>query len=479
MQEPSGAISSREASPGAAPVSSDDEVANLERLLTEKSREASALGTELARHRRLLREALERLGTTTSVELAALRRSRDAAVQRAIEAELGRAALAFELDETRAGLQTVPASEAVRELRGLYARVAQLEEADEAQRARLLLADHDGEFARLRIQQLERQLVEENERFELTLMRIRKVGDIAPPATSGLRGQLDGTRARMIESEQAFRSAFERAQNLAGPLREVQDELAKVHAESAELAVLCQARGAEISALGRELGREQQAVRSLEGQLGAAIEAQQVERRAREADVQAWMERLHELEAAPERQSEATHAAPTDSGINLQRWARELREFLGSVRHPLVQLAAALEDPSSGRVRPAMAHAEDGQADSTAPGTQFDAAAAVAFDDKLRASESRIAELEAALSASSGQAREGGLSVLKGELIDTRADAARLSDDLVKERTRRRKLVFTVRALQAASESGEAPGPWIEELIALLNEGASVPPSGH
>jgi hypothetical protein len=283
----------------------------------------------------------------------------------------------------------------------------------------------------------------------------------------------------MIESEQAFRSAFQRAQESERPLRDAQDRLAKVHAESAELAVLCQARGAEISALGRELGREQQAGRALSGQLATAIEAQQAERRAREADVQSWMERLHQLEAASQLQIEALPAAPADSAISLPRWARELREFLGTLRHPLVQLEAALEDPSGRRVSPAMAHAEDGQADTTAPGTQFDAAAAAALDDKLRANESRIAELESALSATSGQAREGGLSVLKGELIDTRADAARLSDDLVKERTRRRKLVFTVRALQAASESGEAPGPWIEELIALLNGGASLPPSGH
>jgi hypothetical protein len=430
-------------------VSSDDEVASLERLLAEKSREASSLRSELGRHRRLLREALERLGTTTSVELAVLRHSRDAAVQRAIEAELGRAALAFELDETRAELQTVPAAEAVRELRGLYSRVAQLEEAEGAQRARLLLADHDREFARLRVQQLERQLVEENERFELTLVRIRKLGEPVPLDTSGLRGQLDGLRARMIESEQAFGSAFERAADLGRSLGVVQDQLAEIRAESAELAVLCQARGVEISELGRELGREQQAGRSLQIQLAAAIETQQAERRAREADVQPWVERLRELEAAVQRQ--AAHAVPQDSDISMQRWARELRAFLGSLRHPLVQLEAALEDPSGRQVSPAMAHAEDGQAaDITAAGTRFEAVTAAA-----------------------------GLTALKGELIDTRADAARLSDDLVKERTRRRKLVFTVRALQAATESGEAPGPWIEELITLLNEGASLPPSGH
>jgi hypothetical protein len=472
MLEPSGAISSSDAS---QPV--DDEVAGLEKLLADKAREASQLSRELTRHRGLLREALERIDTTTSSELAGLRRSRDAAMHRAIEAELARAALAFELDETRAGLQTVPASEAVRELRGLYSRVAQLEETDEAQRARLLLADHDREFARLRVQQLERQLVEENERFELNLLRARGDAEAQlaarPPAAPAhdnsiaLRGERDGLRARLIESELALRSAVQGAIEAERPLREALEQLAQVRTEAAELAVLNQARGAQISELGGALGRDQQTVRSLQVQLVAAIEAQQAERRARDADVQSWMDRLHVLDA-PQRDT------TPDITTNPQHWTHELRAFLGSLREPLLQLEGALADPPHGRAPAALAHADDSPSDTTAPGTQFDVPAAVY--DKLRASEGRVAELEAALAARNAETRDATISTLKGELFDTRADAARLSDDLVRERTRRRRIVFTVRALQAASESGEAPGPWIDELIALLNEGVSVPP---
>ena len=71
------------------------------------------------------------------------------------------------------------------------------------------------------------------------------------------------------------------------------------------------------------------------------------------------------------------------------------------------------------------------------------------------------------------------ISTLKGELIDVRANAARLSDDLAKERARRRKMAVTVRALQAAADSGEAPGPWIEELVSVINEGGSSLPPKH
>jgi len=479
MQEPSGAISSREAG-----LAGDEEVASLERLLANKAREASVLSRELSRQRGLLREALERIDTTTSAELSGLRRSRDAAMQRAIEAELARAALAFELDETRAGLQTVPASEAVREMRGLYSRVAQLEESDEAQRARLLLADHDRESARLQVQRLERQLVEDNERYELLLLRTRADAEAqrsalptAPPSgaaliqdSGGLRGECDGLRARLLESEQAFRSALQRAQDAEQPLREAREareQLAETRAEAAELAVLSRARAAQISELGSALSRDQQSVRSLQQQLAAAIESQQAERRARDADVRSWMERLHELEAGQV-------ARPRGSALS-QHWPRELRDFLASLRTPLLQLEAALDDPAHGRVPAALAHADESQADSTAPGIHVDVAAAV-YHEKLQASEARVVELEAALAARHAESRDAALSTLKGELIDTRADAARLSDDLVRERTRRRRIVFTVRALQAAMDSGEAPGPWIDELIALLNEGVSVPP---
>jgi hypothetical protein len=547
MQEPSLAISSQEAGlDEALRAFAEDEVARLEKLLAARARETSSLTRELDRRSALLREALERLSTTAGSEFEALREARDAAVQRAIEAEVGRAELAFQLDETRGVLQHATGGAAssgpVGELRELYSRIAQLEEADDAQRARLVQAERERDSALTRRVELERQLERERERFELDVAHARveesaviaessarasaqaaaaeadaaqrtaaaeadaakRIAAVEADAaqrvaaaeadaaqrvaaaeahgqpratleadgaqrraselTSALRGERDGLRARVLESEKALRGLSERNAQAERQLQAAQNKLADVRAEAAELAVSAQARNTRVSELGLELAREQQELRATRAQLAAAIAAQQAEQRARDSDAQAWQLKLHELESAGQgaAKSTASHA-------ELGR-AHELRDFLPQLKAPLLQLRAALDEPGSSE------HAAAVALDATTPGTQYDAEVLAALEEKLRASETRCAELETALAT---RTREVGLHALKGELIDTRADAARLSDDLIKERTRRRRLVVTVRALQAAFESGEAPGPWMEELVSILNEGSSVPPFGH
>jgi hypothetical protein len=118
--------------------------------------------------------------------------------------------------------------------------------------------------------------------------------------------------------------------------------------------------------------------------------------------------------------------------------------------------------------------AAESRADTTVPGLAIDFDALEGLEQKARTSDARVQELEAMLAGR--MSRDAGLSSLKGELIDVRASATRLSDDLAKERSRRRKLGATVRALEAANQSGESVGPWIEELLELLSEGASIPP---
>jgi hypothetical protein len=108
--------------------------------------------------------------------------------------------------------------------------------------------------------------------------------------------------------------------------------------------------------------------------------------------------------------------------------------------------------------------------------SMFDGVTVAGLVEQLRASQTRVTQLETALADRAARTAAGSVATLKGELIDTRVDAARLSDDLSRERTRRRRLAVTVRALQAASESGEAIVPWIDELMRILNEGASLPP---
>ncbi|HEX4353585.1 MAG TPA: hypothetical protein VHZ95_11730 [Polyangiales bacterium] len=482
MHEPSVAIPPEEIGTDEIPSLTEDEVARLEKLLASRSRETGALSRELARRSSLLREALERMSMTAASELQVLREARDSAVARAIEAELGRAELAFQLDETRGVIHESNESNSswpVGELRGLYSRVAQLEEADEAQRARLLLTEQDREAAQGRILLLDRQLVEESERFELSLLRARTEMsaqlaeqtkatthaevDASAQAASALRGERDGLLARLHESEAALRSLRERTSGAERLVSSLKDKLEETRAETAQLAVAAQARSHRLSELGLELAREQQELRAARAQLTAAVTAQQAERNARDSDAQAWLARLREAETTPTEAISVEQLSPD-----------ELRDFLATLRNPLAQLTAALDDPgATNKSAVAGAQAESTEHETTAPGTQHDPEVIASLEEKLRASEVRCAELEATLAA---RPRDASYTALKGELIDTRADAARLSDDLVKERTRRRRLVVTARALQAAFESGEAAGPWIEELIMLLNEGASVPP---
>jgi hypothetical protein len=500
MQEPSLSTSPSVAPDDEAREAPEDEVARLEKLLAARARESSALSLELERRSGLLREALERLSSSAAGELDDLRRGRDAAVQRAIEAELNLAELTFQLDETRAALQMSQPASSVGEMRGLYSRIAELEEADEAQRGRLFLAEHERDADRGRLRQLERQLAEQAEHYELALLRAR--GERAnPPATeraaqdrsdpgqsartvgdaqqqlrglSELRGERDGVRARERETELAYAAAQERADRADRQLAAAHDKQASLRAEIAELSAAVQARSAYIAEQGTELAREQQELRAVRAQLGAAVAAQRDERRARDADAEAWQTKLDELDAARERDSASWRSERASYQRAHEEWTLELKDFLAELRIPLSQLQAALDDPSgqSNAMRNAEAHTDD----ATAPGGLLDPAAVEKLEQALRASEVRCAELEAALAARSPAVRDGTISTLKGELIDTRADAARLSDDLQRERARRRRLVVTVRALQAALESGEAAGPWIDELIAALNEGASVPP---
>jgi hypothetical protein len=534
MQEPSVAISSQEAGPDEAPRAfGDDEVAHLEKLLSARARETSTLSRELERRSHLLREALERLSSAAGSELDLLRRARDAAVQRAIQAEVGRAELAFQLDETRGVLQATSgavSSGPVGELRELYSRIAQLEDADDAQRARLVQAERERDAAAARCAVLERQSAAERERFELSMARVRSeaaesiaenaarasalvaaadaqaaqrtaladartaqqlvaaeaqaaqraaavtaealrgVTKAAEMSATSLRGERNGLFARLEESEAALRGCLERSAQTERQLQAAQDKLGDVRAEAAELAVAAQARNTRISELGLELAREQQELRAARAQLAAAIAAQQAEQRARESDAQNWQLRLRELES--ERDPHAVATAETGVAHAHPQRANEQRTFLATLREPLQQLKAALDQPGSS----ARAQVEAADADATTPGTHCGTEVVAALEEKLRASESRCGELEAALAA---RTREAGLHALKGELIDTRVDAARLSDDLIRERTRRRRLVVTVRALQAAFESGEAPAPWLEELLSILNEGASVPPFSH
>jgi hypothetical protein len=92
--------------------------------------------------------------------------------------------------------------------------------------------------------------------------------------------------------------------------------------------------------------------------------------------------------------------------------------------------------------------------------------------EALSAAQRRVSELETALSSRPAPAPANS------EAPETRPDVSPgpLVDALTAERAKRRKLAVTVRALQAASEAGEAIAPWIDELVDLLAEYTSLPP---
>ena len=400
----------------------DPELNRLEGLLYTRSQQGRALASELARCDRLLREALERIPSLASSELQALRHGYDAAVERAIEAEVGRAELTFALDETRAQLTAAGTSATSGSLAhpraaapGVYARVAELEEAEGNLHARLMLAEQDREAAQQRVKTLVREVQELNERAELLMSRERALQDALHKRDAHehvLRAEQRGVAARADETERAFQALYARLQQLEQRSGGAQERLAEAQADVAEQSLLVQAHATRIEELQRGLSLEQQEVRNLRAQVAASVSAQQQQSAAREADEAKWAERVREL-------SERLVGAD-----------EKLRALLRNLKQPLRELDASLDQ---------------------------------------RGPDARVLQVAEALHS---EEAGGGFDV-----ASARSEATRLTEELARERTRRRRLGATVRALQAASETGEATAPWIQELLTILSEGASLPPN--
>jgi chromosome segregation ATPase len=446
----------------------DEELSRLEALLYARTQHGRELARELARCDRLLREALERIPSLASSELQALRRGYDAAVERAIEAEVGRAELTFALDETRTQLTAAPtpwSSGAVVGQKaaapGVYARVAQLEEAEGNLHARLVLAEQDREGSQQRVKELTRELLELNERAELLLSRERALQGALDQRTQRehvLRAEQRGVSARADETELAFKSAYARMQQLDQRASDAKARVAEARAEAAERLVLVQAHAARIEELQRALGLEQQEVRSLRAQVAATVSAQQQQTAAREADEAQWAERVRDL--AEREQSSAATVVSSDT---------KLRALLSNLKKPLHELDASLDQLGpNARV---LQVAEALHSEATEPGTAYGAANDPSLVEQLRVRERQVAELEAALARYGQSPSTVGLAA-----PGARTEVMRLTDELARERTRRRRLGVTVRALQAASETGEAIDPWIQELVTILSEGVSLRP---
>jgi hypothetical protein len=359
---------------------SSDEVARLEALLAARASELSMARHELARTRELLRDAaasFERSAARAAdADPSELRRARDAAVVRAIEAEAGRADLAFRLDEllghiaqpTAAG--SLPAPDLGEPLdvlcarlngtvRGLTSALAETEEVRDSAGARLMLAEQDLAMLASRSRLIERELAEAREQVELEALHSRALtqrieGSLPVREAAQLGGELAGLRARCDEAERVIAELSKEliiARDTARPgaaaapesssgverntelERMLAREIEKGREAAAELARVV----AERMVLGEELARAQADAAGLRNALAALT---------------------HELDA---------ERGAARRGVTEQRTqAERLRDALREARQVLGELSGALERAS----RPPPPDTRDSYDDTSGEPTQ-------------------------------------------------------------------------------------------------------------
>ena len=400
----------------------ESEFARIEALLVLRTRNLAALQREFDRRDRLLRDALERLGASSAQELAALRQRHDAAVDRALEAEFACAELRFAIDETRAQLTAAPATAAVGVKGAVGAVGAPTTAADtQALHARVAELEACEQQMRTRLQAVEQEKNAGRER------------------TTALERELLDARARLEQGELALRGgAAERALNaddgshdmLAGERAGLQWRLDEV--ELAWRSATTRARSAQ--------ARYDDVRDKL---LAAQAECAELSLRT---------------------QARSTRALELEQGLAAkQQELTSLRAELTSLHHQHTVQADAFDAERRGfesQLRQVGGQVSGGDAQLL---------------EALNAAQRRVNELESALPTSSRPVAAARVEP-NPEAPEVRPEATPVTEALASERARRRNLAVTVRALQAASEAGEAVAPWIDELVQLLAEYGSLPP---
>ncbi|HET6333168.1 MAG TPA: hypothetical protein VFG30_08145 [Polyangiales bacterium] len=465
-----------------------------EKLELERTERASIL--TVAETRALQIEELSGLRSQEQEQLRELRAEYERTLRDASAGdEMNLAALRGELERERTQRAETTTAFAVREstLAELMTELER-ERADKAESAKALAA-REGTFADLEA--------------ELASVRARSAESVRAllvreDAFAQLQTELERERSQRNESTSTL-AASEVA------LNEMRAELERERIQGLEIANLLTARDAKLAELEDELdaarsqsstgGHTLAEIESTLLEVQAEVELKQSQitastnaltaREAAFTELQAELERERSARSWMAAQLAAADAGRTSAGeprsdVSNQDQVETLRACLLELRLPLLEFENGLARIAQGK--------GGGPSDSTeqiAHRILIDPETLSAMDEQLRQKDTKIEELEAALAAerqarvaaspegreARAAARDTSVATLKGELIDIRANATRLSDDLTRERVRRRKMAVTVRALQAATESGEAPGPWIEELISLINEGASsLPP---
>jgi len=413
-----------------------DEVERLESLLAARAGELARERAEHARLRGLLRDGLERFATVplavpvASVDpaaLASLRAEHGRALERALDAEAGRADATFRLDEALGHLLSTRASTAVGvpapvaatpalaedaaqvnqarltgTVRGLSAALSESEEARDMANARRLLVEHDLEDARERVTALSRMLVEAREHAELGDVQSRAFaarleGTVDARAAAAVRGEALGARARLDEAERALAGLDQDLDASSADGAELRQTLGEARAELSALRAESAAMQERIAELDRAVARETENSR----EASALATRQHAERlvlhdelaRAR-SELLSLRASLDELRSGQSRAREEADAerssarqAAADRHARAERMAdalREVRALLGDL--PAALMRALSPDPLASR-------------DPTLPGTvrAFEGATmtggeGVGVDEALRTLEARVTE---------------------------------------------------------------------------------------
>ncbi|MFW6051342.1 MAG: hypothetical protein ACODAU_09220 [Myxococcota bacterium] len=482
--------------PGAAG-GDDEELGRFEAALAERARRVRELEAEVERRGQLVRDLIEELrGVRPSGDRESPtpeagdvpQAGAEAAVQRAVEAEAARAEALFRIDELEARLAEV--GEEARSLRdanlegtirGLRSRVAELEELRGLAEGRLELTRMDLSAASERERQLERQLGELRDQFELELIRARGAEFALRERTEravqtereltrrldSVRGENAGLRARLKEREdalEALRAAATPSQD--GRLKEVEAERDRLRGELAELR---EEREGLVTRLQHDLAQEEEARRRLEEQQARLREENE---RLRSATVDA-------SSAVDERDALARRVA------DLERALAEDREALRAARDMLAGLPR-----SEGGARPPH---EITAAGMESPATAADEGAPEELRRQLRSLQERAARLQEELEherqarrAESGASttspgtdpasevrrlhgllgdRDAEVELLKGKLASQDREAGAMRDAFIEARRELEDL------LGAATESGDpATAERIGSLLRLLGQ---------
>jgi len=367
----------------------------LETALADRAREVREMRGELERRSVLIRDVTARwesLPQTThardqelpAVDGEKLTAERDAAVARALDAEVAAMEARFRLDEVAGHLagavkpvdQSAQLAERDGSIRGLRARLAEAEDARDGAEARLMLAEQDVEDARANADSRRREAIELSERIEIEALR-------AHTATAELeraRGELLGLGHRAGEAELALQACRDELTAARALNEQLQKRVSVVLAERDA------ARGAV------ELGRSERDVALAEAsRIRDQVAPLRAELAAREADLD--MARSSLSDAGPTRDRAASlHGALVDT-------RRGLHELTAWLAGPGASLASTtsfeLDAPSAIAGSPP-------RDDETLPGIPLDMqsspaarmAAVQALHDELAERDAQLRELE-------------------------------------------------------------------------------------